>query len=377
MIKKYDIVIVGAGISGSVLAECYTRILNKKVLIIDKRNHIGGNCYDEKKSVGITVSKYGPHYFRTNDELVWKYVQRFSKWTPFEARCLSCVDGKKVPIPVNIDTINILFNLNITSEEEMREVLEKDLVKYPSPKNSEESALSRVGKTLYEKMFKNYTIKQWDKHPTELEASVMDRIPVRYNHDDRYFTDKYQFYPTNGYTHIFNNMLSNPNIEVRLNTSWEDLIKTGIEYEKLFFSGRIDSYFSEELGKLEYRSLRFEEEIVDKEFFQDTVQENYPDESIPFTRIVEYKYQTKEKSEKTIIVKEYPTWNGEPYYPVPSEKNRETYSKYQEKAAKLEEDGIFFVGRLANYKYFNMDQTFRNALDLFCRVEGVKIEDTL
>jgi UDP-galactopyranose mutase len=371
MKKKYNIIIVGAGISGAVLADKYARQLNQKVTVLEKRNHIGGNCYDYKNEDGILVSKYGPHYFRTNDEEVWKYLQDFSEWVPFEAHCLSHVDGKKVPVPVNIDTVNILFGTKIEDEAGMKEWLKNEVSDIEEPKNSEESALKRVGKTLYEKMFKNYTEKQWDKHPTELEPSVMDRIPVRYNHDSRYFTDTHQAYPKEGYTRIFEKIFDHPNIEVVLDTTWEQFSSdNNPEFDKLFFCGKIDSYFQEELGKLEYRSLRFEEETLDQEFFQETVQENYPETSIPFTRIVEYKHQTKQKSPKTTIVREYPTWEGEPYYPVPSEKNREIYNRYQEKTLELEKKNIYFVGRLANYKYFNMDQAFKNALDLFKRLES-------
>ncbi len=371
MKDKYDIVIIGAGISGCTLAERYSSGKGIKVLLIDKRDHIGGNCYDETNKAGIRISKYGPHYFRTNDENTWEYIKKFSEWIPFEAKCLSCVDSKKVPVPVNIDTINILFDQKISTEEEMKEWLSKETTDIETPKNSEESALKRVRKKLYEKMFKNYTEKQWDKHPKELDPSVMDRIPIRMNHDDRYFTDKYQMYPTNGYTKIFENMLNHSNITVRLNTSWDD-IKDSTEFRKLFFTGKIDSYFNEILGRLEYRSLRFEEETLDQEFFQDTVQENYPDVNIPFTRIVEYKYQTKQKNPQTTIVKEYPTWEGDPYYPVPSERNKEIYDRYKKEALALEQKSIYFVGRLANYKYFNMDQAFKNALDLFDRIEAKK-----
>ncbi len=365
---KNKILIIGAGISGATLAERYASI-GKKVMIIEKRDHIGGNCYDYTNSIGLRMNKYGPHYFRTNNEEVWEYVQRFSKWRTFEARCVSNIDGKKVPIPVNIDTVNILFGTKIKNEAEMKEFLSKETVDIETPKNSEESALKRVGKTLYEKMFKNYTIKQWDKHPRELHPSVMDRIPVRYNYDDRYFTDKYQMYPVDGYTKIFENMLDHKNIEVRLNTEWDDIKNSIDEYEKIFFTGRIDSYFDESLGKLEYRSLRFEEINLDQEWFQKTVQENYPDANVPYTRIVEYKHKTGQVSPKTTIVKEYPTWEGEPYYPVPSEKNRKIFEQYQKKAESLKGYNIYFVGRLANYKYFNMDEAIKNALDLFKKIE--------
>lgn len=363
------ILIVGAGISGCVLAERYANKKKKKVLVIDKRDHIGGNCYDYTNGIGLRINKYGPHYFRTNDELVWSYVQKFSKWRPFEAHCVSHVDGKKVPIPVNIDTINMIFGTNIKTAAEMKKFLAKDTVKIKNPKNSEESALKRVGKTLYEKMFKNYTTKQWGKHPKELDSSVMDRLPVRFSHDSRYSTDKYQMYPVDGYTKIFEKMLNHKNVEVRLNTQWDDIKNSVDEYEKIFFTGRIDSYFDEKLGKLEYRSLRFEEINLDQEWFQDHIQENYPDEDIPYTRIVEYKHKTEQVNPKTTIVKEYPAWEGEPYYPVPSAKNQRIYKKYQKQAEQLEKNNIYFVGRLANYKYINMDQAFRNALDLFSKIE--------
>ena len=368
--KTSRILIVGAGISGCTLAERYANAKNKKILIIEKRDHIGGNCYDYDNEIGIRVNKYGPHYFRTNDDAVWEYLQQFSEWEPFEARALSVIGEKKVPIPVNIDTVNTLFDEELETEEEMRAWLENETENIEEPKDSEESALRRVGKRLYELMFKNYTMKQWDKHPRELEASVMDRIPVRHNRDDRYFTDKYQAYPKNGYTKIFDKMLSHQNIEVRLNTDWKDVEDIVHEFEKIFFTGKIDFYFNEKLGKLEYRSLRFEHENIDKEFFQDAVQENHPHEDVPFTRIVEYKRQTGQKNPRTTIAREFPTWDGEAYYPVPTQKNRNIYERYKQEAEKLEKEGIYFVGRLANYKYFNMDQAFKNALDLFHRLES-------
>ncbi|MDP1625095.1 MAG: UDP-galactopyranose mutase [bacterium] len=372
---RYDIVIVGAGISGATLAERYATQLGKRVLVLEKRGHVGGNCHDYINDAGIRVAKYGPHYFRTNDEGVWRYVQSFSSWEPFVPKALSHVNGVDVPIPVNIHTVNALFGTNIETEEQMKAWLEAETDHIIEPKNSEEAALRRIGKRLYELMFKNYTTKQWDMSPCDLDPSVMDRIPVRLNHDDRYFTDKYQMYPTEGYSKIFERMLSNPLIEVRTNSSWESLKDAVGKYEKLFFTGTIDSYFDDNLGKLEYRSLRFEEQTLDQEWYQKSVQVNYPSLDVPFTRIVEYKHQTRQSNPRTTIVREYPTWDGEPYYPVASQKNKEIYERYQKKAEALEGQGIYFVGRLANYKYFNMDQAFRNSLDLFYRLEpGTKNE---
>lgn len=368
--KRPQILIVGAGISGCTLAERYANQKNKRVLLVEKREHLGGNCYDHNNSAGLRISKYGPHYFRTNDERVWQYVQKFSAWRPFEARCLSHVEGKKVPIPVNIHTVNTLFGTELKTEAEMRAWLEGETEKIGQPQNAEEAALRRVGKRLYEKMFKNYTQKQWDKHPKELDASIMDRLPIRFDHEDRYFTDKYQMYPIDGYTKLFEKMVEHPDIEILLNTTWDEIKHLATTVEKVFFTGRIDSYFNESLGRLEYRSLRFEEITLDQEYFQETIQENHPHEDVPYTRIVEYKHQTQQEHPQTTIVKEYPTWDGEPYYPVLSAKNQAIYERYQEAAAKLEEQNIYFVGRLANYKYFNMDQAFANALDLFNNLEG-------
>lgn len=360
-----DIVIIGAGISGATLAERYASS-GKRVLVVEKRGHIGGNCYDHYDENGILVSKYGAHLFHTNYDDVWEYVNGFSEWYPYEHRVLSFVDGKLVPVPVNIDTVNALFGTIIKTEQEMEKWLEENAEKIDDPKNSEESALRRVGKVLYEKMFKNYTKKQWDLWPSELEASVMDRIPVRTNHDDRYFGDKYQALPKEGYTKIFERMLDHPNIEVRLNTEYDGIKKDLGSYEKLFFTGPIDQFFEYKFGeKLQYRSLRFEWETCDQEFYQSNSVINYPSEEYPFTRIIEYKHFTGQKHPKTTISREYSSWEGEPYYPVPSERNRALYEKYQKEAEKLESDGIYFVGRLANYKYFNMDQAFKNALDLF------------
>ncbi len=368
---KHDIIIVGAGISGATLAERYATVLNKKVLVLEKRNHIGGNCYDFYNEAGILISKYGAHLFHTSYEDVWNYVQKFGEWYPYEHRVLASVDGKLVPIPVNITTVNRLFGLAIQNEQEMDEWLAQNQVKTENPQNGEQAAMSRVGKVLYEKMFKNYTKKQWDKYPAELDASVLNRIPVRNNFDDRYFNDKYQALPKGGYTPLFEKMLDHPNIEVRLETDFFDLRSELKEYEKLFYTGPIDQFFDFKysIGEhLEYRSLRFVWETHDKEFYQQNSVINYPND-YDFTRIVEYKHFTHQQHPQTTISKEYsceyePGIN-EPYYPVPNPQNQSIYAKYQQEAAAMEEKGIYFVGRLANYKYFNMDQAFKNALDLF------------
>jgi UDP-galactopyranose mutase len=364
----FDVIIIGAGISGAVLAERYANELDKRVLVIDKREHIGGNCYDFLNEAGVLVPKYGPHFFHTNDDGVWEYMSRFTRWRPYEHRVLSSVDGKLVPVPVNITTVNELFGENIASEEEMQTWLAKHAERITEPKNSEESALSRVGKELYEKLFKPYTKKQWDLWPSELDPLVMNRIPVRTNLDDRYFTDTHQAMPAEGYAKLFERMLAHPNITVRLNTEW-DAIKDALpSHEKLFFTGPIDQFFAYDAERLQYRSLRFEHETLDMEQYQTRAQINYPDLAIPYTRITEPKHATGQTHQKTTIIREFSTWDGEPYYPVPTKRNQDLYAAYQRRAKALEKDGIYFVGRLANYKYFNMDQAFRNALDLFERV---------
>lgn len=360
------IIIVGAGISGCVLAERYANA-GKKVLILEKRKHIGGNCFDYTNKYGIRVSKYGAHLFHTNDKEVWKYVNKFSDWYPYEHKVLSKVNNQLVPVPVNITTVNKLFNLNIKTESEMKQWLKEEIIEIKNPQNSEESSLSRVGQRLYELMFKNYTKKQWDLWPKELEASVMDRIPVRISFDDRYFSDTYQYLPNNGYTALFEKMLSNSNITVQLETDYFESKYKEYPFEKLYFTGPIDKYFSNKYSKLQYRSIDFKFETHKKKFYQENSVINYPNTE-KFTRIVEYKYFDKNSdSPHTTISKEYSKWDGEPYYPVPSDRNRKIYDKYQKEAKKLESKKIFFVGRLANYKYFNMDQAFKNALDLYKR----------
>ncbi|OXA89000.1 UDP-galactopyranose mutase [Flavobacterium hercynium] len=367
--KQIDILIIGAGISGSVLAERYASI-GKKVLIIEKRNHIAGNCYDFIDENNILVSKYGAHLFHTNEEAVWKYVNQFSEWYPWEHKVMARVDDKMVPIPVNITTVNELFSTNITSEQEMKNWLEENRIPFENPANGEEAVLNRVGNVLYEKMFKHYTKKQWDKYPAELDASVLNRIPVRYNYDDRYFSDTFQALPKGGYTQLFENIVKNPNIEILLETDYFDVKEEYTGYEKLFYTGPVDRFFDFKHSlteKLEYRSINFVSDTIDAPFFQENSVINYPGTEVDFTRIIEYKHFGNQKSDKTTIVREFTVDEGEPYYPVPNPRNEEIYKKYKAEAEKLLD--VHFVGRLANYKYFNMDQAFKNALDLFDSLE--------
>lgn len=363
--EAIQIVIIGAGISGAVLAERYAS-LGKRVLVIEKRDHIGGNCYDYVDENGILVSKYGAHLFHTNHEDVWEYVNRFAAWYQWEHRVLAHVDDKLVPIPVNIRTVNRLFDLNINSEEEMIQWLDQNRPQIAHPRNGEEAALARVGPVLYEKMFRHYTKKQWDKYPEELDAAVLNRIPVRTNFDDRYFSDKYQALPQGGYTRFFERMFDHPNITIRLDTDYFEVMDEIEKPEKLFYTGPIDRYFDFKYSleeKLEYRSIRFVSETIDQEYYQENSVVNYPGTEVDFTRIIEYKHFGNQKSDKTTIVKEYTIDGGEPYYPILNERNRCIYERYNQEARKLTD--VHFVGRLANYKYFNMDEAFKNALDLF------------
>ena len=357
--------IVGCGLSGVVIAERIANILNKKVTIIEKREHIGGNCYDFKdKETNILMNKYGAHLFHTNNEDVWNYVNKFDKWIRWEHKVLTFTDNKFVSIPVNITTINELCEENLQNEKDVNEWLEKNQIKYDTIKNSEEMAKSRIGNKLYEKLIKDYTYKQWNKYPEDLDKSVLERIPIRPNFDTRYFNDKYQALPHKGYTHFFEQILNNKNIEVKLNTDYFDHIKDN-KYDIVIFTGPIDSYFTD-LEKLEYRSIDFEIKIIkNMNYFQPNSVVNYPSIDIPYTRIVEYKHFLNQKSNDTIIVSEKTSDVGEPYYPVPTKKNLELYEKYKLLAKKEEIKNVFFVGRLANYKYFNMDEAILNSLNFF------------
>jgi UDP-galactopyranose mutase len=360
---KTEILIVGCGLSGAVIAEQLANKYNKKVTIIDKRPHIGGNCYDYiDAQTNIRVNKYGAHLFHTNDEEVWEYINKFSKWIRYDHKVVANIDKRNVSVPVNMETINIICNEHLQTIEQTKEWLEKNQIKFENPKNSEEIALSRVGRQIYEKLFLPYTLKQWNKHPKDLDSSVLSRIPVKYDNDTRYFTDKYQVIPEKGYTSFFESLLSNPNIEVLLNTSFDDI---NIEYDQLIFTGPIDSYFSD-LEKLEYRSIDFNIEVIKNiKYYQPNSVVNYPEKDVPYTRIVEYKHFLNQKSNDTIIVSEKTNDIGEPYYPVPNKKNLDLYEKYKVLAKEEESKNVFFVGRLANYKYFNMDEAISNSLEFF------------
>ena len=365
-IDNYDIVVVGAGLSGIVIAEQFSSILNKRVLVIDKRNHIGGNCYDYiDKETGILMNLYGAHLFHTNDEEVFKYINNFCNWIRWEHTVLGLIDNQYLSIPVNITTVNSLCNQNIKTTGEMDNWLSKNQIKYDNIDNSEKMAKSRVGEILYNKIFKYYTYKQWGKYPEELSPEVLERIPIRNNFDTRYFSDKYQYLPEKGYTHFFEQIIKrNPSIKIMLNTDFFE-IQEMVKEKTIIYTGPIDQYFSNSgLQSLEYRSINFETtKILNTSFYQKNSVVNYPESDIPYTRCVEYKHFLNQKSKHTIIVKEKSTDKGEPYYPVLNQKNKKLYEKYQQLAEK--EKNIHFLGRLASYKYFNMDQAIKNSLEYF------------
>jgi UDP-galactopyranose mutase len=363
----FDYLIVGAGFAGSVLAERLAAGSDKKVLICDKRPHIGGNAYDHYNEAGILVHKYGPHIFHTNARDVFEYLSRFTEWRPYQHRVRASVDGQIVPIPINLDTINTLYGLNLTSFE-VEDFFKKVAEPCDEIRTSEDVVVSQVGRELYEKFFRNYTRKQWGLDPSELDASVTSRVPTRTNRDDRYFTDTYQAMPLHGYTRMFERMLDHPNIKILLNCDYREVEKD-IPFREMIYTGPVDTYFDYCYGKLPYRSLEFKHETHAQEVFQPAPVVNYPNEQ-PYTRVTEFKYLTGQEHSRTSIVYEFPKAEGDPYYPVPRKENAAIYAKYKALADRT--SGVTFVGRLATYKYYNMDQIVAQALTTYGKIAGMK-----
>ncbi|MGI9148472.1 MAG: UDP-galactopyranose mutase [Chloroflexota bacterium] len=361
----FDYLVVGAGFAGSVLAERLATQAGKRVLVVDKRNHIGGNAYDCYNEAGLLIHKYGPHIFHTNSAEVYSYLSQFTEWRPYQHRVRALVDGQLVPIPINLDTVNTLYGTHFSSME--LEQFFASVAETPATiRTSEDVVVSKVGRDLYEKFFRHYTRKQWGVDPSALDASVTARVPTRTNRDDRYFTDRYQAMPLHGFTRMFERMLSHPNIQVLLNCDWRD-IKGSIPYSELVYSGPIDEFFNFCYGKLPYRSLEFRWETLDVEFAQRFAVINYTvDEA--YTRITEMKHLTGQVHPKTSLVYEYPRGEGDPYYPVPQAANAALYKRYQGLAN--DTPGTYFVGRLATYKYYNMDQVVAQALAVFERIQS-------
>ncbi len=358
--NRYYFLIIGSGFAGSVVAERLASQLDKKVLLVEKREHIGGNAYDCFDEHGILVHKYGPHIFHTNYDDVWQYLSQFTEWNGYVHRVLAYVDGKKVPIPINRITVNKLLGKNF-SEEQLKQYFDSVKVQLNEIRNARDVVVSQVGEYFYEKFFKNYTYKQWGVYPEQLKPEVTRRIPVRFNDDDRYFTDKYQGLPKDGYTSLFERMLAHKNIEIVLNTDYREIIED-VKFKKLIFTGPVDYFFDYKYGRLPYRSLHFDFETYNQEYFQEVAVVNYPND-FDFTRITEFKHMTKQKHPKTTIAKEFPKSEGEPYYPIPSDDALELYNKYKKEANRLK--SVLFIGRLAEYRYYNMDQVVKRALELF------------
>ena len=357
----FDYLIVGAGFAGSVLAERLASQANKKVLICDRRSHIAGNAYDHYNDDGLLVHRYGPHIFHTNSLEVFEYLSQFTEWRAYQHRVLASVDGKLVPIPINLDTINTLYGLNLTSLE-VEDFLKSIAEPRDKVRTSEDVVISKIGRELYEKFYRGYTRKQWGLDPSELDAAVAARVPVRTNRDDRYFTDKYQAMPLHGYTRMFEKMLSHPNIKVMLNTDYREIVDF-VPFKEMIYTGPIDEFFGYRFGKLPYLSLKFRFETHDARRYLPAAVVNFCTGGTA-DRVTEFKYLTGQEHRKTTVVYEYPVHaGGDPYYPVPRAQNAALYRKYKELAD--DTAGVHFVGRLATYQYYNMDQVTAQALALF------------
>ncbi|GJQ48158.1 MAG: UDP-galactopyranose mutase [Candidatus Kuenenia stuttgartiensis] len=362
---KFEYLIVGAGFAGCTLAERIATQHNKKVLLVEQRNHIGGNTYDDYNDDGILIQKYGPHIFHTNSKEVWDYLCQFTEWNNYVHRVIAKVNGKEVYLPISLDTMEQLYNRNFTPEE-LENYFNEHRIKIDEIKNSRDVVVSQVGEELYNLFFKNYTKKQWGVYPEELDAQVTKRLPVRSNRDTRYFTDTWQGIPKYGYTKMFEKMLDNKNIHILLNTDYKEIIAS-VKFDKLIFTGPIDYFFDYMHGKLPYRSLDFRFETLNTEKYQNAAVVNFPNDH-DYTRITEFKHFYFQKHEQTTICFEYPKDDGEPYYPVPMPVCQEIYIKYKKEADKLK--NVYFIGRLAEYRYLNMDQVILEALKLFERLKN-------
>ena len=362
--KRYDYLIVGAGFAGSVLAERLAGGLGKRILLIDRREHIGGNAYDHFDQAGVMVHRYGPHIFHTNAERIVQYLSKFTEWRPYEHRVLAQVAEHLVPIPINLTTLNTLYGLNMT-EPQAAEFLAGRAQPVENIRTSEDVVINQVGRELYEMFFRGYTRKQWGLDPSDLDKSVTSRVPTRTNSDDRYFGDTYQMMPLEGYTRMFERMLKHANIDILLSTDFTE-VRDQVSYGHLVYSGPIDEYYDYCFGKLPYRSLKFQHETLNQPQFQPVSVVNYPDEAVPYTRITEYKHLTGQTHPLTSISYEFPCADGDPYYPVPRPENAELYKRY--KALGDTTPNVTFLGRLGTYKYYNMDQVVGQALALYQRI---------
>jgi UDP-galactopyranose mutase len=368
----FDYLIVGAGFAGSVLAERLASQLDKRVLVVERRAHIGGNAYDHYDDAGILVHRYGPHIFHTNAARIYDYLSQFTAWRPYQHRVLAFVDGQLVPMPINLDTVNALYGTSMTSFE-----LEAFFQRVAEPRaevrTSEDAVVSKVGRDLYEKFFRGYTRKQWGLDPSQLDAAVAARVPARTTRDTRYFTDTYQVMPLHGYTRLFDGLLAHPNIKVLLNADYRE-VRDVIPHRAVIYSGPIDEYFDYCYGRLPYRSIEFQFETHERAVFQTAPVINYPND-YAYTRVTEFKHLTGQQHARTSVVYEYPRAVGDPYYPIPQPANQALFRRYKERADATPE--AQFVGRLATYRYYNMDQVVAQALTLFNRIAGADDDDQL
>ena len=357
-----DVLIVGAGFAGSVSARTLAEEQGLRVLVIDRRPHIAGNAYDRFDDHGVLVHAYGPHIFHTNAERVVDFLSRFTEWRPYEHRVVAEVDGRFVPMPINRRTVEALHGVSLAGEEDTAAYLGSLAEPREAMHTSEDSVVAKVGRDLYERLFRGYTRKQWALDPSQLHASVCARIPVRANDDDRYFTDNFQQMPAAGYTAMFARMLDHPNITVRTGVEYAE-VKDEHESAALVWTGPIDAFFGYRYGKLPYRSLRFEHETratPGGRVVQPTATVNYPNERIPYTRVTEYRHLTGQDAEFSTLAYEFPSAEGDPYYPIPRPENRQLYHRYEQLADAC--PGVLFAGRLARYQYLNMDQVVAGTL---------------
>lgn len=362
--KSYDAVIVGAGFAGSIMAERMAAAAGLRVLVVDRRDHVAGNAYDEFDAQGILIHRFGPHIFHTNSEEVFGYLSRFTEWRPYEHRVLAEVEGRLLPIPINRTTLNSVYGVKLSTDAEATDFLNKQSEPRNDIVTSEDVVVSTVGWRLYRLFFQGYTRKQWGVDPSDLDRSVTARVPTRTNTDDRYFTDRYQAMPLAGYTRMFENILCHDNIDVLLGTDFTS-VRDLVSFEWLVFSGPIDEYFNFRYGKLPYRSLTFQHQQCGCEWLQPVAVINYPDADVPYTRVTEYKHLTGQIAPVTSITFEYPSAEGDPFYPIPKPENQVLFRKYA--ALADVEDKVLFVGRLATYRYYNMDQVAAQALTTFRR----------
>lgn len=356
--------VVGAGLAGITLAERIASELQKPVVLLEKRSVPGGNVRDDLNEAGILVQRYGPHIFHTNDREVFEYLSRFTDWRAYHHRVLAWIDGKYVPLPITLETLEKLYDREFTPDEAENFIAARR-VPLERIETSRDAALASIGEELYEKIFRNYTRKQWGADASELDASVISRIPIRYNHDTRYFTDTYQGVPRYGFTKMCEKMLANPLIELHCDTDYQD-VREQYAGMPLIYTGAIDAYFSYCFGALPYRSLHFEFETLSEASHQPEAVVNYPND-FAFTRVTECKKLTGQQHPRTALIREYPSGEGEPFYPIPNVAGRALYARYRELAEN--EKNTYFLGRLAEYRYYDMDETVRSALDLFERLK--------